>query len=730
MTDMTMGMTPAAPEPNMIPTPGAVPVQGIVRDAPTPDAERAALVTEIVKWCNDTKSYRSKTFDMMRRNVEFARPGKQWKGRSNTAPDDEPYEANLIQNHIKSRTAALYAKNPTVVAKRRQRLEFSIWDNDPQKLEAVLMKLQPPQPAMPGAMPMPPQMPTEEDLALLADVQQGMERRKLLERVGKTLEVLYRYQMQEGTPPFKEMAKQLIRRVETTGVGWVQLGFQRMMGANQDITNRIRDSQLQLDHLEAMAADVEQGYAQDNMGTIEALRLSIKSLQEQEQIVLREGLVFDFPASTDILVGRECLQLKGLVNSRRVAREYHYTREEIKEIFKVDVGDNYKRYSATKTWEATARADASRNRNAGDVVACVWAVWDAATQLVYYVCDGWPDFLREPEAPEIEVEGFFPFYALSFNDMEDPNNIYPPSDVEILRPMQLEYNRCREGIREHRIQNKPVYMTYKGAFDDENKVDMRDSASGDLIELNMTQEQVKDIGKSLVGRPTIEINPINYDVEGVMTDILRVSNSQEANFGGTTGATATETSIAEAGRVSSIQSNIDDLDAFLTTLARAGGQILMKNMSIDQVKKICGPGAVWPEASREELAEEIYLEIQAASSGRPNKALEVSYWERLGPIFLQTPGVNPKWVLRKMSAALDENMDIDEAFMPGIPSIVAQNAIDGAQGPQPQLAQGDATLSPDQQGGEGARNAIGVPTSQPGPRPNIPIPGGGGEMAP
>ena len=39
--------------------------------------------------------------------------------------------------------------------------------------------------------------------------------------------------------------------------------------------------------------------------------------------------------------------------------------------------------------------------------------------MVYYVCDGYPDFLMEPAEPEVYVEGFFPWKVLSFNDIED-----------------------------------------------------------------------------------------------------------------------------------------------------------------------------------------------------------------------------------------------------------------------------------------------------------------------
>lgn len=719
MGDENYAKTP--PEPDSIPAPMGVEPEKIERERPSPDPARSALVSNVVDWVRKTKNCRKKTFDRMRRDMDFSRPGHQWKAVRGLDTDsvNTPYEANLIQRHIQQRTAALYAKNPTFVAKRRKRLDFELWDGEQKSLEEALARVKgSPGDPMTGAPPVPP-MPTPDDIELLKDVEQGMARRRMLDRLSKTLEILFRYYIQEGTPSFKLQAKQLIRRVEATGVGIVQLGFQRLMRDDPEVTSSIRDNKTQLDKMRVLAADQRDGINTDMDKQIEELRLGLEALQKKQQIVLREGLIFDFPHSTDIIVDRDCIQLKGLVGAHRVAREYHYTKDQIKAIFRKDIGDNYTQYDPNKTWEA---ADTSTKKRGG-MIACVYGVWDIDTGLVYWVCDGYPDFLQEPSCPEVEVEGFFPFYFLTFNDLEDPNDIYPASDVQLLRSMQLEYNRAREGLREHRIANKPGYVGPKGLLDDEDKKNLENHAPNEYIELNITPQQVQDINKLIAPRPTVKIQPEIYDTEYVFTDIQRVSGDQEANFGGTSGSTATEASIAESTRVSTLQSNTDDLDDLLSAIARDGGQILLMEMTVEQVMKIVGPGAVWPEMSREELSEEIYLEIQGGSSGRPNKALEIANMERLAPMMLQMRGINPEWLLRQMMTRLDETADLEDAFMPGVPSVVAQNTIDGAAGKQLQPGTGNPKSDPGAQGPKGAENAgpAGVPDSQPGPRPDYPV---------
>lgn len=710
------GVPLAAPEPNAIPAPGALPTPHIQRELPEIGESEKNLVGELVKWARETREYRAQRFAKMRRDMKFVRPGRQWRNArdqnlSDTDTDSSiysaKYEANITQRHVQQRVAALYAKNPKIVAKRRKRMDFTLWDGDQKTLMDAMQRAQGnPQMGIPPA-------PTPEDMALFDDIKQGMDRRKMLDRIAKTLEILYTYYMQEGEPNFKLQAKQLIRRVEACGVGFVQLGFQRVMGENTEILNKIRDDENRIKYLETLAADLEDQKLEETQAQIEELKTGLTTLQGQQQIVLREGLVFDFPGATDLLVGKECRQLKGFIGAKRVAREYHYTKMQVKELFKIDLGANYQQYLPTKTWERTDR-DLSTN------VCCVWAIWDANTKQVYYVCDGYPGFLKMPGGPEVDVESFFPFWVLSFNDIEDPDDIYPPSDVELVRPMQLEYNRAREGLREHRIANKPGYVAAKGMLDDTSKLALQNHESSEIIELNIPAEAVKEIDKYLSVRPAAPIDAPVYDTEYIFTDFQRVAGDQAANLGGTSGATATEASIAETSRVSSLQSCIDDLNDFLSAIARAGGQILLSEMSIDQVKEIAGPGAVWPELSREEIAKEIFLEIEAGSSGRPNKALEIANMERLAPFLVQLKGLKPDWLLKQMMTRLDETTDLEDAFDITLPSMVAQNTLDAGSGPQPQASTGNPATDPNQQGQQGATNNIGVPNSLPGPKPDFP----------
>src|SRR5262249_53455932 len=150
---------------------------------------------------------------------------------------------------------------------------------------------------------------------------------------------------------------------------------------------------------------------------------------------------------------------------------------------------------------------------------------------------------------------------------------------------------------------------------------------------------------------------------------------QEANLGGTSGATATETSIAETSRVSSVDASIDDMDDLLSQIARTGSHLLLLNVSTQSAPDVVGLGAVRPQASAHEVAEDLFLEGVAGSSGRPDKQREVQVMSQLAPILMQVPGINPEWLARQMIMRLDDRANLDEAMAQNVPSIMAMNAM-------------------------------------------------------
>jgi hypothetical protein len=159
-------------------------------------------------------------------------------------------------------------------------------------------------------------------------------------------------------------------------------------------------------------------------------------------------------------------------------------------------------------------------------------------------------------------------------------------------------------------------------------------------------------------------------------------------------------------------SSIDDIDDTLSAIARAAGQILLLNMTEEMVKSIVGPGAMWPVLTKADVAKEIFLEIEAGSSGRPNQAQELQNFERLAPVLMQIPGVKPQFLAKEAIKRMDDKIDIDDAVADGLPSITAMNA-----GKMPGMP---GQADPNAQGPQGSNNA----PAPPQPMPDSPTPAG------
>ena len=570
-------------------------------------------------------------------------------------------------------------------------------------------------------MPINPMMATAvaSGIDIATDAARVKRENEQLDKLGRTLELLYAYQVNEQTHPFKSMMKKVVRRAVTTGVGYVKLGFERVMQQRPDLEKGIADASERLATLERLAADAADEITDMNDKEAEQLRLLIQDMARATEMVAREGLTFDYPLSTNIIPDVKCLDLRHFLGADWVAEEFILSTNDIEEIYGVDVRNHCTEYSRAnihgpdpiamaREWSSGSYAEGGSWDDRDEAFACVWEIYSRKDGLVYVICDGHKDFLREPASPEIFNERFFPWYGLVLNEVENERELFPPSDVRLIRDQQMEYNRCREALKEHRVAARPFVAVGGGVMDEEELEKLSNRKANAIIELAALQPN-QDIKQLLQAFAGAGIDPNLYEVNPVYEDILRTTGIQEANLGGTSDATATQSQIAEGSRQTSMGSNIDDLNDLLTNLARNGGQILMREMSLPSVQRIVGIGAVWPELSREEIANEVLLEIEAGSMGRPNQAQEIAAAQRLMPLLIQLPGINPEFLAKELIRRLDDRLDMTQAFMTAMPSIVAMNGM--AQGAVP----GAGAPAGAGQGPQGAAN---------GEKPGAPSPGG------
>lgn len=675
-------------------------------------AGRTALVKEIIEDIKAAKEKHEPAFKRMRDSMKLAAFGTTDDARGKAL--DGAYVAPVINRHINTAVASLYAKNPKAIAKPKEKLMYQIWDGKPESLamatqQAAVASKQPadvdPVTRQPVADPA-----TMQAVALMQEIATVQQELLQRERMAKTLGIVYAYYLDEQDAGYKEQFKALVRRTKVCCVGWVKLGFQRIMAAGPDADAKIADATDQITKIEAGLKDLAENKIGEETARMEELKLLIEDLQKKSEIVLREGPVLSFPRATEVFPDCDCRHLKTLAGARRLFHEFDMTPERVKELYGCDISGQYKAYTPT------GRQASGRSKK---TLARVWEVQDKKNGQVYTVCDGYPDFLKAPAEPDVKIERFFNLFPLVFNEVESEDEIYPPSDAWNSRHMQNEINTNRQGLKEHRIAARPRPVTGKGRLEEADKQSFGTKAAFELTEVNsmLPGDKIDDLVQWM---KVPGVDPNLYETETAFSLIQRTVGSQEANFGGTSGSTATETSIAEQSRMSVNDSDIDDLDNLLTAIARSCGQLMLQELRKETVIEIAGPGAVWPDLppTREQIAKDLILGIEAGSNGRPNKAAELANFERAMPHLALLPGVNPAPLAKKALALMD--IDVEDALVEGLPSIQAMNKMAGSA-----PAAGAGPDSPDQQGDKGGDNAAGPEqNNEPQSQPAYPAPQG------
>lgn len=648
------------------------------------DEARKRKVADLIDTVKKDRLHWEYAFQRMKDWRRFAR-GHQWPDskKKDLSDADRAYVANITMRHLKTRTAAIYAKNPTFQWRRSKRMTTKLWDGTREQIMAALQ----------GAAAGDPL-----SLQILMEAQTAIQEHQRLSKMGESARIAYEYFIKEQMPPAKKMMKKQVLVSLTCGVAYFKQTFQRQTEKSPEIMDGLNDARAKLLKIERLMEDVADGDVDGEDQGVEELRQLIASLENQPEILIREGLRIDYPDSTKIIPDQGLTYLPGFVGCEHVTEEYDLTPERVKEIYGVELPEDFEGYQRVE-----GATDESRK------VARVWEVWDKLDGLVYTVCEGHDDYLREPHEPYTFTERFWPWFVYAPNAIDDCEDPFPPSDVELMQTQQAEINRSGEALRDHREAARPRWVTGSDIPEEDRGV-LADAQAHSISVLKGLQPE-EDIRKKLQAMPTAPIDPNLYNNGPAFDDIQRSVGSQEANFGGTSGATATETSIAESGRQSTLSSAIDEFDDLLTEMGRAGGQILFLEMAPESITEIVGPGAVWPDATRESVSKEILLEVVAGSSGRPNQAQQVAVMERVFPLMVQIPGISHEKMARHAVQVLDDGAVFDDWLDSNATPITAllgqmQAAANGQSGgtgggsnaPAPAEAEGGGQARPGQAG--------------------------------
>lgn len=448
-------------------------------------------------------------------------------------------------------------------------------------------------------------------------------------KFGETLQnALNTFMVKEAK--LKARGKAAVRTAITTTIGWTKIVFQKDVREDPLIRNRINDTQDNIQKIKALIEETSRdgGECTEHEAKLFELQRQTESLQSEIEVVVSEGLVIDSVSAEDIIIlDASCRDIDDFEMASDIAHRIRMTVEAFKTQFKMDPPKGAKLYtSATGDAEST-----SGEVDSDDKLVVVYEVWSHKDLTVYTLVEGCHQYIRPPYQPKMLGQRWYPFFALQLRRVAGVK--YPLSLVEQLIELQDEYSTRRTHAAEHRKKNIPVRLLNKasGITDAEVTSIVNRSISTDVI--GVTIDRSEPLQSQLGSLPEIPYNPQMYDTSDIMRDIEMVGNTQDAARGAINKTkTATEAEIMSMGMQSRTGESIDVVEDWLTEQATYSAQLLLQNITPEQIKERFGDEAVWPALTKRQMFAMVNISIRAGSTARPNKMRERDQWIQIMPI--------------------------------------------------------------------------------------------------
>lgn len=645
-------------------------------DASTAKVSSRAAVKVWTDRIRSAKEFWKNDFDRMRSNMDFV-AGIQHLDQTKIMDPECRYIINLVLRAVNQGTAMLYAKDPKVSIKRKPRLDFKLWDGKIETIQQAMSIMQLASQAAAQGL----QLPVPPDIqALMVDFQQGRLHQQTTDKVSKTLELTCQHVLDDQQPSFKTQMKQLVRRVNVSGVGWVKVNYCREY-ENELTQSTTRVSPMDRAKLaKGLLEKLEKGDIDEESAEVTQLKALVASLGSEpldhENTGLKERITYDFPQATSIILDPCTRILKGLVGCHWQVEEFYYPLDFIKDFYELrdlKMGGDLKTFAPGKT-EDGAGPDGEttpKNRNVR-----VWELTSLDNKSRCVLIDGYQDFAKEWEPVSPSTKNSWNLVPVTFNDVEVEAGckatVYPPSVIDLMRSAQIQWNEVRNKLARHREANGPKYMYADGSISDEDLDRLMNAVDQQFVKIKGSMPGA-DLTKIVAPLQVAQIQAETYDTAPLQQDILLGTGAQEANLGpAQPNVTATVGTIAEQSRMSVAASDIDGLDDSLTEIIQCTAEIILMEFAPETVMQIVGMGGTFPDQNRAQYLSGLEIGILAASSGRPNKAVEINNWERISQVLVQA-GANPQAIIRQSLKVLDSDIDPVEFFpLPGAAAIPGQ----------------------------------------------------------
>ena len=450
----------------------------------------------------------------------------------------------------------------------------------------------------------------------------------------------------------KNRAKSTVRAALTCSFGILKVMYQRDPSKDSYIQGRINDAQENLLAIEDLARDLQDDDQHHHDAKRAELEELIKSLQEKSEVRSAEGLVIDRVLTENLLIDPSICEFWDYTDADWICQIIPMKRGQAEALYKKNLA-NAKIYQPGQGEPSHKKAKrlASMQMNAGsgpvtdDQQIAVLEIWDRATQRVYTMVEGATKWLREPYSPPRAGERWYPFFLLPYQVVD--GQFVGPSLVDLTERLQDEHNEARDRFNQHRDLCIPGWV----ASADINEKTIKKHSDSRFGEITIVDTEGKPLNQVIIPRGHPKIDPIVYDTSAVRYDWEQVTGLQDAARSTVVRPkTATEANILQralSGRVFEFKDQIED---WLQEIAQYSAQVLLQELTKEQVERYMGPPSTkttmingelvmtmkktydWPELTKDRIFDMVDLRIRAGTTGAPDGVEDKESWLKVLPM--------------------------------------------------------------------------------------------------
>lgn len=489
---------------------------------------------------------------------------------------------------------------------------------------------------------------------------------------GKTLQIVLSRMFRDGN--LKGAIKRTALSAMTNNIGWIKPMLQLDKRTDPIIRKQISDMQDNLQRIDFLRNAINDPAQCGELDTLKAeLTDQLRALEERVEVTIARGAVFDFLRSDDVQVDGACKELIDYPQADWIAQREFLPVDKAKERYPLG-GDKWK--GATTYGDKLDEENPAAKASEGKGFVALWEVWDRTTNTIYTLAEGLKCYARKPYSPNPASRRFYPFFALAFHWIDGER--WPRSDVDLGHKLQEEASRALSGFAEHRRRVRPKTIFNKHQL---TPADADAIANAEAVEMVGVAPVDPGADVRTMVAPIVypQVDAGLYDISPYRAAIEELFGQQDASRGGIVKAkTATEAGIAEEGRQSRIDWRRDAVEEFITEIAQYLAELALQAMPVEEAVRYAGPGAMWPELSKDEIYALLSISIRGGSSGKPDTKAEREAWSVLLPMLdksiteiaglMSNPQTKPLAdvkveLLKETIRRMDDRIDV-ERFIP------------------------------------------------------------------